>query len=100
MSALPAPEPVENRRFSDATATQVMNLDRPLGFMSPAERVRLYEQCVAPMKAVLVRLYTDHAKFNLRSQELEGDQAALEKQLLDSIALARAQILGGLTEAD
>ena len=106
MSAFPVPEHIEQRRFSDAIATKALGLPRPLAFMSPSERVRLFQEAVKPMQAVLMRLYQTSLPqmllirrgdtFVFERMDLAGEVAELEKQVLKQIELTRAQILGGL----
>lgn len=48
MSTFPESFDREERRFAAASATRAMELDRPLGFMTPGERVVAYERAAEP----------------------------------------------------
>lgn len=111
MSNFPTSEPHETRRYTDAITTGQLGLDRPIAFMSPYQRVKLFQEVVAPMKAQLVRLHANEVqprmlvKLNLDGSlavdtlerlPLTGDAAELEALLLAEIERVRSQILGGL----
>ena len=111
MSQFPVPEHVELRRFSDAIATRELGLPRPLAFMTPAERVRVYNEVIEPMIKQLARLHLEHESLHpptfivetatrrlvdVQRQPMTGDTALLANKLIEEIAATRAQILGGL----
>lgn len=115
MSTFPETEERETRRYSDAIATRDLDLTRPLGFMSPAERVRLFEGCVEPMRKQLQRLRLRPAllasatkvRFVLDTGEIDPTEPELvmtdaerelEALLLREIERTRAQILGGVVQ--
>ena len=96
------------RRTADAIAPKT-EFERPLAFMSPSERMRLYLSTIEPMTTILGRLYEEHGHtnvtpalatrdglFDIDRLPLSGDRALLEQQMLDAIKRARAKILGGV----
>ena len=95
-----------HRRSSDAIAPKP-ELERPLAFMSPGERVRLYLREIEPMTTVLGRLYEESASrvttiasceglIDAERVPLIGDRALLEAELIEAIKRTRAKILGGV----
>ena len=104
----------ERRRTDDAIVgrtVQQMLAERPLGLLTPSERVRLFYEAIAPLQAALVRLHTNEGQLRPRVvairngdsfelpediHALQGEAADIERVLMAQIDAARAQILGGL----